>query len=93
MSDTSATENRLNEEDVDDEFDSVTTETKVRWKWLGSIIAFSTMVGFTVLMAAAATGHANLSAINSEWYYLISITILTTLGWLYGTDIVNEYRK
>lgn len=80
-----------NNEQSDD--DQLTQESDIRWTYLASLLAGVVVIGFVVLIGAAALGHANLDTIESGWFYLVWLLVVTATGWVFGTDILDKYSR
>lgn len=83
----------MGEDDTAESSDSLTSDTEVRWTYLGSAIAAVILIGFAIVVGAAMFGYADLTAVNSGWFSLIWLVVVTTLGWLYGADIAKGYKQ
>lgn len=63
---------------------------KIRYKYTNDILAFVSLIVFnTVVSYGILTGNELGAGIVSAWV-LIN---LTAAGWVFGADIIEEYRK
>jgi len=72
--------------------DDMTSQDDVRWVYLGSVLAFILTFSLVVLVIAAAAGVLTLSAISQPWFALYSLSVLTAVGWVFGKELVKQWK-
>lgn len=80
-------------DDAIDDDDSVTSSTKARWTYLGSIMALVVICSFIWLLVASAHGKADLERISQPWFILFSTVVTAAVGWVFGVDLYKKYKS
>lgn len=88
MSDSNASTDDAIKED-----ESVTSSTKARWTYLGSITALVVISSFIWLLIATAHGKASLDPITQSWFLLFSTVVTAAVGWVFGVDLYKKYKS
>lgn len=77
----------------DSDEDSLTTNRKLRWDLLASVVAGAACVSLLGLIIAAALGVAALGAVSQAWFLLYATVVLTSVVWTFGGEALGKARE
>lgn len=73
--------------------ESLTTNRKLRWDLLASVIAGVALISLIVLISAAALGVVTLTGISQGWFLLYTTVVLTATVWTFGAEALGKARE
>lgn len=76
--------------DIDE---NLTTSTKERWEWIGTILASATVLSLPTLIIGAATEMLSLSSVGQAWFALYATVTLMAATWAFGRETLNAVQK
>lgn len=73
--------------------DSLTTNRKLRWDLLASLVAGAACVSLLALIVAAALGVATLAGIPQGFFLLYATVVLTSCVWTFGAEALGKAKE
>jgi len=74
-----------------DDSESFTSNTGVRIRWLGSLLATFTITAFFGLVYGVAFGYASLDPISASVFMVLALLVLAAGTWAFGIDLIDKY--
>jgi uncharacterized paraquat-inducible protein A len=77
------------------EFDpnSTTTNSEMRWRWTGTILAVLTVASLPVFITLAGFGAITLGAISQGWWVMYATVVLMAATWTFGKETLQAVQK
>jgi len=71
----------------------LTTSTKERWEYIGTILAGVMVLSLPVLVTGAAAGILSVSAVTQGWFVLYATITLMAATWAFGEGTLKAVKK
>jgi len=71
----------------------VTDKNDIRWVYLGSLTSLLLACSLVVLVTGGAAGYVSLEAVPTQWYVLYGTAVVTSIGWTFGKELLDDWRK
>lgn len=68
-----------------------TTDTDVRIRWFGSVMAFIVLCGYYAIIMMGMLGYGDLSAIGQAEFFVLALVVLAAGTWAFGIDLIDAY--
>lgn len=86
-------ENESPEENESDGEPETTVNTRIRWKFAGTIFAGIILLSLPFIIVGTAGGLLTLSSIGQTWATLYAIVTLMAATWAFGEGTLNAVRR
>lgn len=73
--------------------EDLTTSTKERWEYIGTILASLMIASLALLTVGGAWGFLMLDAISQGWFALYATVTLMAATWAFGDETLKSVRK
>lgn len=71
----------------------LTTSTKERWEWTGTLLAITTVLPLPVIILLAGLGFFALGMVTQGWWVLYSTVVLMAATWTFGKETLEAVKK
>lgn len=75
----------------DDE--NLTTSTRERWEYIGTVLSALMVSSLPVLLVGTAFGIFTLSGIGQAWYILYATVVTMAATWAFGKETLEVVRQ
>jgi hypothetical protein len=73
--------------------EELTTSTRERWEWTGTILAFAMILSLPTILGLTAAGIFTLGSISQAWFVLYFTVTLMAATWAFGKETLEVVRK
>jgi hypothetical protein len=87
----SQSNNPPQDDDSAEDSPAFTSNTGVRIRWLGSLLATFTIIAFFGLVYGAAFGYATFDPITASVFSVLALLVLAAGTWAFGIDLIDKY--
>lgn len=70
-----------------------TTNTEMRWRWTGTVLALLTVASLPALVALAGFGIISLGAISQGWWVAYITVVLMAATWTFGKETLEAVKQ
>jgi heme/copper-type cytochrome/quinol oxidase subunit 2 len=77
------------------EFDpnQTTTNSEMRWKWTGTILAILVVISLPALVLLAGFAVVSLGPITQGWWVLYATVVLMAATWTFGKETLQAVKE
>lgn len=76
-----------------DEADGITSSTKERWEYTGTILALLTVASLPIITLLAGLGIVTLGSISQGWWVAYTTIVLMAATWTFGKETLEAVQK
>lgn len=80
-------------DDSYEDMDEVTTSTKSRWTYTGTVLAIIVILSLPALIIGSAYGILAIASISEYWFGLYALVVTMAATWTFGKGVLESVRK
>lgn len=73
--------------------DELTTNTRERWEYIGTVLAGLMVTSLPALLIGTALGAFTLSGISQAWFVLYFLVVMMAATWAFGKETLEAVQK
>jgi hypothetical protein len=73
--------------------EDLTTSTRERWEYIGTILAAVMLFSLPTLLLGTAAGFFTISGIGQAWFGLYAVITLMAATWAFGKETLEAVHK
>ena len=83
----------MTEDDTLVEMEETTTDTKLRWQWVGTVAALALILSLSIITICLTAGLFTLAPVTQAWFALYSFAVSVAVVWTFGQEAVKTIKR